>query len=302
MIISNVDSCSDGMLSMPAVASFQMTLKDSVKLTGKGLHSGHDACIRIHPAPEDTGIVFTDGKHTIDALASNVIDTSRGTTIGYNGFRVLTIEHLLSALSGKGVDNAIVEVTGCETPALDGSAGPYVDAIESAGLAELDAVRKPIVLTEPVCVRKNDSFILAVPAPYLRITYVLHYDHPMIGAQSLTYLLEESDYGNQIAPARTFVLYEEVAALLDKELAKGGSIDNVIVIWQDRMSSELRFKDELVRHKIMDLVGDVSLVGGHLQAEILAVKSGHTLNVEFAKEVGRVLSMNTQDALLLNTV
>lgn len=264
---------------------FQMTLAETVKLSGKGLHSGKKSVVEIHPAPENTGIVFRHGLTTMSALASNVVDTSRGTTIGFNGLKVMTVEHLMAALRGAGVDNAFIEISGGETPALDGSSGPYIEAIESVGLVEQEAERRTISLQEPVCVRRNDSFILAVPADEMRITYVMSYDHPMIGTQSCTYVLSETDFGSQIAPARTFVLYEEVAALLDRALARGGSVDNVIVIWQDRMSSALRFPDELVRHKVLDIVGDLALVGGYLNAEILAVKSGHALNVEFAKEV-----------------
>ena len=266
---------------------FQMTLADSVKLSGKGLHSGHETVVEILPAPENTGIVFRHGTHAISGLALNVIDTSRGTTIGLDGFKVLTIEHLMAALRGSGVDNAYVEISGGETPALDGSAGPYIDAIQAVGLVEQEAERRCITISEPICVRRKDSFILAVPASEMRITYTMAYDHPMIGSQTATYTLNEADFGKEIAPARTFVLYEEVAGLLDRELAKGGNLDNVIVIWQDHMSSALRFPDELVRHKVVDMIGDLALIGGILNAEILAVRSGHALNVEFAKEVLR---------------
>ena len=265
----------------------QMTLGSSVTLEGTGLHGGGKARVVIHPAPEHSGIVFSGGGCEMPGLVSSVVDTSRGTTIGLNGSRVRTIEHLMAALRGKGIDNAYVEVHGAETPALDGSAGPYVEAIDSAGLVEQSAPRKPVTISEPVCVQSNGSFILAVPASELRITYVMSYDHPLIGSQTATYALREADFGEELAPARTFVLYEEVAGLLDNQLARGGSLDNVIVVWQDRMSSDLRFPNELVRHKLVDLVGDLALVGGLLHAEVLAVKSGHTLNVEFAREVSR---------------
>ncbi len=191
----------------------------------------------------------------------------------------------MAALRGMGVDNAVIEVSGCETPALDGSALPYVEAMDSVGLIVQDAPRRTIKLREPVYVQGNSSFVLAVPADHLSITYVMNYDHPLIGLQSKTYVLKESDFADEIAPARTFVLYEEVAGLLNMESARGGSLDNVIVVWPDKMSSDLRFPDELARHKVMDLVGDLSLIGGLLQAEVLAVKSGHALNIEFANEV-----------------
>ena len=287
MVMLNIDGQTPGAseATRAAAASMQMTLAHAVKLSGRGLHSGGDTSVFIHPAPENTGVVFRNGAQRIRGLAGNVVDTSRGTTIGLNGARVRTVEHLMAALRGKGVDNAVVEVAGPETPALDGSALPYVEAIDSVGLTELDARRRTVAITEPIYVQQEDSFILAVPAPRLSITYVMNYDHPMIGSQSATYVTNKDDFGCEIAPARTFVLYEEVAGLLDNDLARGGSLDNVIVVWRDRLSSELRFPDELVRHKLIDLLGDLSLVGGFLQAEVLAVKSGHTLNVEFARNV-----------------
>lgn len=284
-----------------AAGSKQTTIADSVRLSGTGLHSGGETSVAIHPAPEDFGIVFHGcDDHVIRALASNVVDTSRGTSLGSNGTRIRTIEHLMAALRGEGIDNAVVEVSGSEVPVLDGSALPYSEAIESVGLTELKAGRRPIELKEPVYVRQNGSFILAVPAPRLSITYVLDYDHPLIGSQTATFIMDKTDFCEEIAPARTFVLYEEVAGLLNEGLSKGGSIDNVIVVWQDRMSSDLRFPDELVRHKIMDLIGDMTLAGGLINAEILAVKSGHTLNVEFAGKVEHLYGRCFDDTMSAN--
>jgi UDP-3-O-[3-hydroxymyristoyl] N-acetylglucosamine deacetylase len=268
-------------------ASCQRTLAGSVKLFGRGLHGGGECRVVIHPADAGSGIVFWDAAQTIRGVVANVVDTSRGTTLGVNGTRVRTVEHIMAALRGRGIDNALVEVFGSEMPALDGSALPYVEAMDAVGLVEQDTPRETVRLREPIVVQQNGSFIAAVPAKGLRITYVMNYDHPMIGAQSATYELREEDFGHKIAPARTFVLYEEVAKLLDNDLARGGSFENAIVVWRDRMSSELRFPDELARHKVMDLVGDLALIGGLLQAEVVAVKSGHALNVEFAKEVFR---------------
>ncbi len=274
----------------------QTTLSGSVSLTGKGLHSGADTKVTIYPAPKDTGIIFSVGGEHIPAVAENVVDLSRGTTLGKNGRRVMTVEHLLSALYGKGVDNAIIDVDGGETPAIDGSAYAYSEAIDSAGVVELESPRRFIRLKEPICVQSGDSFIIAVPAPSFQVSYVLNYDHPMIGSQIRTYVLDESDYGAEIAPARTFVLYEEVAALLDQDLARGGTIDNVIVIWQDRLSSSLRFEDELVRHKILDIIGDFALCGGLVEAEVLAVKSGHRLNNEFARRIRQIVCEESGDS------
>ncbi len=267
------------------MAGYQRTVADVVRIEGKGLHGGEASTILIHPAGPDKGIRFRDSHGTIQGIASNVVDTSRGTTLGVNGTRIRTVEHLMAALRGRGIDNAVVEVMGSEMPALDGSALPYVKALDAVGQIELELPRRVIELSEPVVVRQNGSFIAAVPASSLRITYVMNYDHPMIGSQIATYEFSERDFGKQIAPARTFVLYEEVKELLDNDLARGGSVENAIVIWQDRMSSRLRFRDELVRHKVMDLIGDLALAGGLVHADVVAVKSGHALNVQFASRI-----------------
>ncbi len=266
-------------------AASQQTLASAVTLHGRGLHGGDECSVTIHPAAPHTGIVFIGSSDPIPAVVANVVDTSRGTALGVNGTRVRTVEHLMAALRGRGIDNAVVEVRGTETPALDGSALPYIEAIDAAGVVEQGLPRRILRLGEPVVVQQNGSFIAAVPGMGLRITYVLNYDHPMIGAQVATYELSECDFGREIAPARTFVLYEEVAQLLENDLARGGSVENAIVIWRDRISSGLRFPDELVRHKVMDLVGDIALIGCVLEAEIVAVKSGHSLNIEFARKV-----------------
>lgn len=263
--------------------SCQRTIAGRVEIGGTGLHSGDRCSVVLHPAEAGEGIVFSANGERIRGLASNVVSTARGTNIGRNGTRFQTIEHLMAALSGMGVDNSFVEVSGPEMPALDGSAMPYVEAIESVGTIELPKHRKVVSLTEPVSVTNGDSFILGVPASKLKITYVMSFDHPMIGRQSATYVITEGSFRRNIAPARTFVVYEDIAELVSRQLARGGSISNAIVIWQDRFSSDLRFPDELARHKMLDLVGDLALLGANLAAEIVAVKSGHSLNVDFVR-------------------
>jgi len=237
----------------------------------------------LHPAQADSGIIFARNGERVQGIAENVVETARGTTIGQNGSRIRTIEHLMAALHGLGIDNACIEVQGSELPALDGSSMPYVEAILSIGTVDLKKPRSLLRLKEPVYLRSNGSFILAVPSNQPKFTYVLRYEHPLIGSQSATCVLTETNFSRDIAPARTFVMYEEIAGLISQHLAKGGSFDNAIVVWQDRTSSDLRFPDELARHKLLDLIGDVALVGGRLMADILAVKSGHALNVEFAR-------------------
>ncbi|HOM72306.1 MAG TPA: UDP-3-O-acyl-N-acetylglucosamine deacetylase [Armatimonadota bacterium] len=261
----------------------QRTLAERVTISGTGLHSGDRCVVVLHPAQADSGIISARNGERVQGIAENVVETARGTTIGQNGSRIRTIEHLMAALHGLGIDNACIEVQGSELPALDGSSMPYVEAILSIGTVDLKKPRSLLRLKEPVYLRSNGSFILAVPSNQPKFTYVLRHEHPLIGSQSATCVLTETNFSRDIAPARTFVMYEEIAGLISQHLAKGGSFDNAIVVWQDRTSSDLRFPDELARHKLLDLIGDVALVGGRLMADILAVKSGHALNVEFAR-------------------
>ncbi|MBI2844123.1 MAG: UDP-3-O-[3-hydroxymyristoyl] N-acetylglucosamine deacetylase [Armatimonadetes bacterium] len=276
--------------SLRAGCRFQRTVAESVTVRGTGLHSGDSVAVAIHPADEDTGVVFTAGGERVAGLVENVVSTSRGTTIGRNGTRFATVEHLMAALHGLGIDNSYVEVQGSEMPALDGSSIPFVDAISSIGLEDLSKERTVLTLREPVWVTQNGSFILAVPSNQLKVTYVLRYEHPLIGAQTSSFVFSESGFRRDIAPARTFVVYEEIAGLVSQRLAQGGSLANAIVVWQDRLSSDLRFPDELARHKVLDLIGDLALLGVGFSAEIVAVKSGHALNVEFTRKIAAQLT------------
>lgn len=263
--------------------SFQRTLAERVTIRGTGLHSGDRVEVVLHPAEEDAGIVFLGGGERVAGLVSNVVGTARGTTLGRNGTSFATVEHLMAALRGLGIDNSCVEVMGPEMPALDGSAMPYVEAISAVGTVELPKRRNVVTPRGPIWVSHNSSYILAIPAKRLKITYVMKYEHPLIGTQTATFVITESNFTRQIAPARTFVVFEEIAGLRSQQLAMGGSLANAIVVWQDRVSSDLRFPDELARHKVLDLVGDLALVGSNLAAEIVAVKSGHAMNVAFAQ-------------------
>lgn len=266
----------------------QRTLGATAKLSGAGLHSGEIVEVVLRPADEDTGIVFLRGDTVIPAMAGNVVDTRRGTTVGTNGLTVMTVEHVMAALSGCSIDNAMVEVGGSEMPAMDGSALPFVNAIHEAGAVEQARDRRRRVLRETVSLDANGACITASPSDSFSISYELNYDHPMIGRQCVEFSLGEVDFAAEIAPARTFVLYEEVAALLNQRLAQGGNADNTIVIWQDHFSCPLRFPDELARHKALDLIGDLALAGFPINAKIRAVRSGHALNVELAKKMIQV--------------
>ena len=266
----------------------QRTLKSAVKLSGHGLHSGDMCEVTIQPAGADSGIVFVQDGCLIPGVVASVVGLARGTTVGSNGGEIMTVEHLMAALRGSGVDNAIVEVRGSETPALDGSAGPFVDAIREVGTEAQGKPRRVYRLRERVSIEANGGCIVASPSQFLKISYALDYDHPMIGAQTVVFTFDEGAFQDEIAPARTFVLYEEVAGLLADRLAQGGSPSNTVVVWRDHLSSALRFSDEFARHKILDIIGDLALIGGELRADIVAVKSGHALNIQLARKVSEI--------------
>jgi len=270
------------------MANDQRTLKSVVTLSGAGLHSGDICEVTIRPADVDSGIVFVRDGRSVPGVVGSVVSSTRGTTVGCNGSEIMTVEHLMAALRGSGVDNAVVEVRGSETPALDGSSRPFVDAIREAGTEIQGRPRRTYRLRKRVCIEANGGCILASPSESLKISYTLKYDHPMIGAQTATFEFDEGAFRDEIAPARTFVLYEEVADLLADRLAQGGSLSNTIVVWRDHLSSDLRFSDEFARHKILDIVGDLALIGGELRADIVAVKSGHALNIQLARKVSEI--------------
>jgi UDP-3-O-[3-hydroxymyristoyl] N-acetylglucosamine deacetylase len=270
----------------------QQTVRGDVRLSGTGLHSGETCEVVIRPAEAGSGITFVRNGVEISGAVRNVVDTARGTSIEESGQRVATVEHLMASLRGCGVDNARIDVSSVEIPAMDGSSGPFVDAIQAVGTEPQGKPRRSFTLQEPVSVRRGESYMMATPSDTFSVSYMMRYDHPMIGAQSFCFSFDESGFRVEIAPARTFVLYEEVEHLISRQLARGGSLSNTIVVCQDRMSCDLRFADELVRHKILDVIGDLALLGGTLNAEVVAVKSGHTLNVELARKVSETALRN----------
>ena len=269
-------------------SDLQRTLRRAARLSGAGLHSGTECEIVILPAEEDTGIIFVSDGCEVPGLAANVVDTSRSTTLAADGRRITTSEHVMAALRGAGIDNARVEVPQGEAPAMDGSALAYVEAIVDAGVRKQSRNRRTCALRGPARAASGDAYILAEPADELKIRYMMSYAHPMIGEQRVEFLISEAVFRKEIAPARTFVIYEEVADLLSRRLAQGGSLSNTIVVFRDRLSCELRFPDELARHKVLDLIGDLALLGAPLRAEITAFKSGHALNVEFVRHLSEV--------------
>lgn len=301
------------------MAEKQRTLKEPLSFQGKGLHTGVEVILTIHPAPENHGYIFKridlPGQPTISPFAENVIDTSRGTTIEENGARVSTIEHVLSALTGMRLDNVILEINGPEAPILDGSSREYVEAITNSGVVEQDAERRYFKLEEKLEYydEENGVHIIAYPDQMQSINVLIDYNSEVLGNQYAT-LEHWDDYKDQIAPCRTFVFLHELEQLAKLNLIKGGDLDNAIVIVDhempqediDRLSLlfnhpkievkegilnnvELRFSNEPARHKLLDMVGDLALVGRWFKAKIIATRPGHMANVEFAKLLRQVM-------------
>ncbi len=279
----------------------QQTIQEIVEFEGAGLFSGEEVKLRFIPATPGTGITFVrtdlpeDPK--IRACPSNASSKFRRTTVSRNDARVETIEHLMSAIGGLGIDNLEIEINGPEVPAADGSARPFVDLLSDAGVVEQDSEREEYELNEPVSVRDDGASITVVPdGRRMEVSYSLDYSHPMIGAQHLTTEINKDEFRSEIAPARTFCLEEEVDNFLDRGLGKGASYENTIVVGDDGIvENELRFDDEFVRHKILDFVGDISLLGTKLNAHFVAVRSGHETNMKLVKKLDHVLRGSPSD-------
>jgi len=267
----------------------QRTIKNSVSFRGVGLHTGRVATVILKPAPRDTGIVFirTDRKTIIKATVNSVVDTAFATTIGYNGTRIKTVEHLLSAVNGLGIDNLIVEVDGPEIPILDGSSTELVSIILSAGIARQGKRRPYVRITRPIIMEDGTASIMAVPYSGRKISYTLQFKHQLFKYQTLTVELDEERFVTDVAPARTFGFLKQVELLRANGLAKGGSMDNAIVIDDNGVlnSTGLRFSDEFVRHKILDLIGDLALLGYPIYGHIIAERAGHSAHIRFLKKL-----------------
>ncbi len=266
----------------------QATLKTSATMLGRGLHTGKDSSITIHPADPNSGVVFVTERGQIPASAKYVHDTRRGTNLANGDAEINTVEHLLSALAGSGVDNARIETTGPEIPIGDGSALPFVELIESAGIVLQSENARIIHLPHPVWIAVGDKYLLAVPADNFRVSAFIAFTHPMIGEQAVSFDIDPAVYKREVAPARTFCTSVEIDMILSQGLGQGGSMDNVVVAYDDSYSVPLRFSDEFVRHKVLDLIGDLSLIGGRLCADITAIKSSHTLNTSLADKILRI--------------
>jgi len=273
----------------------QKTIKQNASFEGVGLHTGVKTSVTFKPAKADEGVVFvrTDlpGKPRIEARVENVNlgDVVLQTALGRGAVQIQTVEHVLAALMGLGIDNMIIEVSSSEPPVGDGSAKPFVDTILNAGIQILDAPRRYIEITEPIWMLEDGVELAVLPSPRLEVTFKIDYDHPAIGIRSASFLISESIFNKKIASARTFCFKRDVEKIREAGLIKGGSLENAIVIGDEDEGilndRGLRFKDEICRHKILDVLGDFALLGAPLKAHLIAVRSGHVYNVRFVKKI-----------------
>lgn len=285
----------------------QRTIKTPIGLTGLGVHTGNKTRLVFKPAPVNSGVRFVrtdlEGSQEVKAAVGNVSGVLRGTTISSNGVKIHTVEHVLAAISGCAIDNVLVELDSNEPPVGDGSAVAYVRMIQSAGVEEQEAQREEMVIDEAVYVKKENAAITIVPADEFRISYTMDFKHPTLPAQFVSFTVTEETFENEIAPGRTFCFYHEVEALVDQGLIKGGSLDNSVVIGDGVIYSKekLRFPDEFARHKVLDLIGDLSLVGRPIRGHIVAMRSGHELNVELARKLVAIIGRDKNKRTTVKT-
>lgn len=272
--------------------SYQKTLANQVTLSGIGLHTGEKVGIRFCPGKEDTGILFRrvdlPGTPEIPATVEYVQDTSRSTNIGIGNVRIHTIEHVLAAVRAYEIDNIIIEVSGSEPPVGDGSSAPFVKMIERCGVVDQKIGKRAVSLKNPVYFSKGEIHLVALPSEEYRISYTLNYPKvSSVKSQYCSFVVDTENFKKEISSCRTFSCYNEISFLIDRGLIKGGSLDNAVVVMDDVVLSRegLRFSDEMVRHKVLDLIGDLSLVGIPFCAHIIAICSGHETNVAFAKKI-----------------
>src|SRR5690554_987844 len=269
----------------------QRTLQNTIRATGVGLHSGKKVYLTLRPAPVNTGIVFirTDLEHDVEvpARSSLVTDTTLCTALTQDNVKVATVEHLMSAFAGLGIDNAYVDLSAPEVPIMDGSAGPFVFLIQSAGIAEQDAPKKFIRIKREVVVKEEGKEARFLPHQGFKVSFAIEFDHPVFEEQKQTAMVDFSttSFVKEVSRARTFGFMRDLEYLRANNLALGGSLDNAIVVDEYRIVNEggLRYDDEFVKHKVLDAIGDLYLLGHSLIGEFRGVKSGHALNNQLCR-------------------
>ncbi|RLA45310.1 MAG: UDP-3-O-[3-hydroxymyristoyl] N-acetylglucosamine deacetylase [Gammaproteobacteria bacterium] len=271
----------------------QRTLNNTIRATGVGLHTGEKVYLTLKPAPENSGIVFRrvdlDPVVEIEAKAVNVGDTTLSTSLVNGDVRISTVEHLLSAMAGLGIDNAIVDVTSPELPIMDGSAGPFVFLIQSAGIVEQNAAKKFIRIKQTVQVQEDDKTAMFEPYNGFKVSFAIDFDYPVFRNRNLKASIDFSStaFVKEVSRARTFGFIHEIEYLRSRGLARGGSMENAIVVDENTILNEdgLRYEDEFVKHKVLDAIGDLYLLGYSLIGAFEAYKSGHALNNALLREL-----------------
>lgn len=270
---------------------YQRTLAESVECVGIGLHTGRKVSLKVRPAPVDTGIVFIrsdlDSSPSIKASAANVVDTGNATTIGVGNVKVSTIEHLMASFAGLGIDNAYVEVDAPEVPIMDGSAAPLLFLLKGGGIRTQNKAKKFLVIKKKFRVGDENGWAEVSPSNHFKISCSVDFSHPLLKKQELKVDFSDTMFEKEISRARTFGFLKDVEYLKSRGLIKGGSLDNAIVIDDFRVVNEggLRYKDEFVRHKLLDAIGDVFMLGMPVIGHLSLHRSGHRLNYELVKEL-----------------
>jgi UDP-3-O-[3-hydroxymyristoyl] N-acetylglucosamine deacetylase len=269
----------------------QHSIRKSVRCEGVGLHTGVPVTLTLHPAPADRGIVFLVGAERVPVPVApqSLLNGHYATTIGAGGIQVQTVEHLLAAVRGLGIDNLVIELDGPELPAMDGSAAPFVALLYAAGREAQVAVRRPpLRVLESIRVGDEHRWIQLAPAPEFRISYTLDHQHPAVGVQVASFAPSERVFVEELAPARTYGFLKDLELLRQQGLALGGSLANAVVVGHERvLNGALRFRDEFVRHKILDVIGDLALVGRGVLGHVIARNAGHALNHQLVRELVR---------------
>jgi UDP-3-O-[3-hydroxymyristoyl] N-acetylglucosamine deacetylase len=267
----------------------QHTLRRPISCVGIGLHSGNKVTLSLKPAPADSGVRFrrTDiGHHEVPATVHNLAGIQLATGLASEEVSVETVEHLLAALVSVGVDNVLIELNSPEVPIMDGSAAPFIYLIHEAGVKALQVARKYLKIIRPIAISRGDKRIALYPSDHFKVTYSVSYDHPLLRHQSRTLRITEESFLEHIAPARTFTFLKDVEMLRQNGLALGGSLENAIVLGETGvLNNPLRFEDEFVRHKILDAIGDLALVGYPVIGHLVAHRAGHALHTEFAAKI-----------------
>ncbi len=271
----------------------QKTIAKVTDCSGVGLHTGREVSMTLRPSPPNTGIVFrrVDLPETpvVEASPENILDVHYATTLGKAGVEIKTVEHLLAALAGLGIDNLKVDISGPEVPVMDGSAAPFVDLLLQAGIRRHYVPKTYIRVTKPLTIEMGDRSIQILPSKRFRIQYFMQYDHPSFPDQSIQLLVSRRSFIRKIAPSRTYGFLRDVEYLWRRGLALGGSLENTVVIGEEGALNDLRFGDELIRHKVLDLIGDLYLLGRPLQGTVVAKGAGHLLHTSLVKEIQRHL-------------